>query len=314
MDPITRAVLLSWNWQIEVIVVLVVMATLYTRGWWRLRRRTGVALDRRSSRSRSRLAVRWRLLSYWIGLFFVVLALLSPIDPLGQQLFFMHMIQHLLLIMLAPPLLLIANPMPFVLWGLPDGLRFRVGYFLAWLLRKDAPFRRGLLFTTNPGFLWMFWVIALFAWHDETLYNAALELEWVHDAEHLSFFLSSMLLWWNVTNAGPRIHKKISLLARIGLLIATVPPNMLLGVILSFSDPIYSYYETVPRLWDIGLKADQQIGGVIMWVPGSMMYLIAALILIARLLSGEEQKKRGRAVVKTAVSTTPSSKPSQEPS
>ena len=292
MDPITRAVLLSWNWQIDVIIVLVVMGTLYTRGWWRLRRRTRSKIQSlEKSKQRWRLAVRWRLISYWVGMIFIILALLSPIDPLGQQLFFMHMIQHLLLIMLAPPLLLIANPMPFVLWGLPDGLRLRVGYFLAWLLRKDAPFRKGLLFVTNPGILWMLWVIALFAWHDPGLYNAALEIEWVHSLEHLSFFITSILLWWNVTNAGPRIHKRISLLARIGLLIAAVPPNMLLGVVLSFANPIYAYYETVPRLWNITLQSDQQIGGVIMWVPGSMMYVIAALILIARLLSGEEQQK-----------------------
>ncbi|MEM7332924.1 MAG: cytochrome c oxidase assembly protein [Chloroflexota bacterium] len=295
MDPITRAVLQSWNWQIEVIVVLVLMCTLYTRGWFRLRQRTRAKLRNLPiEKQRYRLAVRWRLISYWAGLLLVALALISPIDPLGQQLFFFHMIQHLLLIMFAPPLLLIANPMPFVLWGLPNPLRIRFGWFLAWLLRKDAPFRRGLLFVTNPGVLWMLWVIALFAWHDPGLYNAALEIEWVHQAEHLTFFLTSMLLWWNVTNARPRIRKKISLLARIGLLIAAVPPNMLLGVILSFAQPVYSYYETVPRLWNIGLQADQQIGGVIMWVPGSMMYVIAALILIARLLSGEEQQKLTR--------------------
>lgn len=303
MDDVTRAILQSWNWRIEIIVVLIVFGTLYTRGWFRLRRRTAgsYAADRTRRRSPWRLAVRWRLVCYWIGLIFIVLALLSPIDPLGQQLFLMHMIQHLLLIMLAPPLLLVANPMPFVLWGMPDGLRLRVGAFLAWLLRKDAPFRKGLLFLTNPGILWMLWVIALFAWHDPGLYNAALEIGWVHDLEHWSFFLTSMLLWWNVTNAGPRIHKKISLLARIGFLIAAVPPNMLLGVILSFSEPLYTYYESVPRPWAVSLAADQQIGGVIMWVPGSMMYVIAALILIARLLNGAEQQSLQRR--ETAVPT-----------
>lgn len=303
MNPVTRAVLQSWNWQLEIIIVLIIVGTLFTRGWWRLRQRTNPKQQPRHQ-TRWRLAVRWRLVSYWVGLFFVFLALISPIDPLGQQLFFMHMIQHLLLIMLAPPLLLIANPMPFILWGLPDSLRLRVGYFLAWLLHKNAPFRKALLFTTNPGILWMFWVIALFAWHDPGLYNAALEIGWVHDVEHLTFFLSSMLLWWNVTNAGPRVHKKISLLARIGLLIATVPPNMLLGVILSFAEPIYTYYETVPRLWGIGLKVDQQIGGVIMWIPGSMMYVFAALFLIARLLNGEEQQKLSRANVRSTTETS----------
>lgn len=314
MDPITKAVLLSWNWRIEVIVVLALAGTLYSRGWWRLRRRTfghSKRERRANGRFRWRLAVRWRLGLYWLGLLFVALALLSPIDALGQQLFMMHMIQHLLLIMFAPPLLLIANPMPFVLWGLPDGARLRVGHFLAWLLRKDAPFRQGLLALTHPAFLWLFWVVALIGWHDPNMYNWALEREWVHDVEHLSFFLSSMLFWWNVTSAGPRIHKRFSLLARIGLLIAAVPPNMLLGVVLSFAAaPVYTYYLNVPRLWGITLQADQTIGGVIMWIPGSMMYLIAALILIFRLLGGDASPP-GK-TIQTAVSApslpTPASK------
>ena len=163
MDPITRAVLLSWNWRWEVILVLAIAGILYSRGWWRLRGRTFArgddSTDRRRSvrnqsrtpRGRWRLAVRWRLVLYWIGLLFVALALLSPIDVLSQQLFLMHMIQHLLLIMFAPPLLLVANPMPFMLWGLPDGARRSFGSFLAWLLRKDAPFRNALMTITHPG-------------------------------------------------------------------------------------------------------------------------------------------------------------------
>lgn len=297
MDPITQAILQSWNWRLDVIIVLAVAGTLYSRGWWRLRRRTRETkrpLDRARryrKRGRWRLAVRWRLAAYWGGLVFVALSLLSPIDPLGQQLFMMHMIQHLLLIMIAPPLLLIANPMPFILWGMPDRLRLGSGRFLSTLLHKGAPFRRGLLSVTHPGVLWLVWVIALIGWHDPALYNAALRREWVHDLEHWSFFLASMLFWWNVTGAGPRIHKQLSLLGRIVLVIAAVPPNMALGVFLSFAQqPIYTYYESVPRLWGMSLMTDQQIGGVIMWIPGSMMYFIAAFILIFQYLGGEEQK------------------------
>ncbi|MCP5093927.1 MAG: cytochrome c oxidase assembly protein [Chloroflexi bacterium] len=299
MDPITKAILLSWNWRLDVIFVLAFAGTLYSWGWWRLRRRTfnarrGFHSKRlHTTRNKWRLAVRWRLVAYWFGLLFVALSLLSPIDVLGQQLFLMHMIQHLLLIMFAPPLLLVANPMPFILWGLPDKTRFVVGRFLNFLLRKDAPFRNLLLSVTHPGFLWLFWVIALAGWHDPNLYNAALHYERVHDVEHLSFFLVSMLFWWNITGAGPRIHKQFGLIARIVLVLAAVPPNMGLGVILAFvGQPVYSYYLSVPRLWGIDILTDQQIGGLIMWIPGSMMYLIAALILISRLLSGHGQSAR----------------------
>ncbi len=137
MDPILRAVLLSWNWRLDVIAVLLVFGSLYSMGWWRLRKRTRRTRRKRRGSSRHELAARWRLVSYMSGLFFVALALLSPIDALGQQLFFMHMIQHLLLIMIAPPLLLIANPMPFLLWGLPKKWRLKLGHGIGQLLHRE---------------------------------------------------------------------------------------------------------------------------------------------------------------------------------
>ena len=293
MDPVLKAVLLSWDWKIEVIIVLALAGTLYSRGWWQLRQRSHgqVRPYRRAVRSRWRLAVRWRLVAYWVGLISVGLALLSPIDALGQQLFFMHMVQHLLLIMIAPPLLLIANPMPFILWGLPTGWRRGVGRVISQALHRESGFRRGLRAVTQPGIIWLVWVISLIGWHDPNLYNAALRYEWVHNVEHLTFFIASLLLWWHLTGAGPRVHKQFGLLGRIGLVLSVVPPNMLTGVVLAFAEEgYYSYYEAVPRLWGFDVLMDQQLGGVIMWVPGSMMYILAALILIGRFLSQEDRK------------------------
>lgn len=294
MDPITKAVLLSWDWKIEVIVVLALAGTLYSRGWWLLRQRAGGSVPQyqRTARSRWRLAVTWRLVSYWAGLISVALALLSPIDALGQQLFFMHMVQHLLLIMIAPPLLLIANPMPFVLWGLPTGMRRSVGRVFSHALHRESRFRRWLRTLTQPGIVWMLWVISLIGWHDPGMYNAALRYEWLHDVEHLTFFIPSVLLWWHLTGAGPRVHKQFGLLGRIGLVISVVPPNMMTGIVLSFAEQgYYSYYENVPRLWGFDVLMDQQLGGLIMWVPGSMMYIVAALVLIGRFLSQEDRKR-----------------------
>ncbi len=288
MDPVLKAILLSWDWKIEVIIVLALAGTFYSRGWWLLRKRA------RGKRERGWYALRspWRMVAYWSGLFIVALALLSPIDALGQQLFFMHMVQHLLLIMAAPPLLLVANPMPFVLWGLPTGWRKAVGRFLGYALHRESAFRRGLRNATQPGIVWMVWVISLIGWHDPTLYNTALRYEWVHNLEHLTFFIASMLIWWHLTGVGPRIHKQFSLLGRIGLTISLVPPNMMTGVVLAFAEKgFYTYYEAVPRLWGFDVLMDQQLGGLIMWIPGSMMYIVATLILVARLLSQEDRKR-----------------------
>lgn len=286
MDPVTKAVLLSWGWRWEVILILLSLGVLYSVGWWRLRKKT-----RGKRQKDGGLVVRWRLISYLAGLVIVAIALMSPIDSLGQQLFFMHMIQHLLLIMIAPPLLLIANPMPFLLWGLPSALRLKAGRGIAKLLHREGSLRSWIRMVTGAGVIWIVWVASVILWHDPYLYNAALRSEFIHDLEHLTFFFSGMLFWWLVTGAGPRIHKQFGMVGRIAFVLAGVPPNMLLGVILAFSTVvIYSYYEAVPTIWGIDPLTDQTIGGVIMWIPGSMMFIIAALILTARLLDDEVAK------------------------
>lgn len=292
MDPATQAILLSWDWKIEVIIVLALAGTLYLRGWWQLRRRArGHERYTGYRRAPWRLTAAWRPVAYSSGLLIIALALLSPIDALGQQLFFMHMVQHLLLIMIAPPLLLVANPMPFLLWGLPGRWRLRVGSVLGRGLHRDASVRRALRTATNPGVVWLIWVIVLIGWHDPNMYNAALENEWIHDLEHITFFLASMLFWWHVTGAGPRIHKQFGLIGRTALVVSAIPPNMLTGLVLALATTvIYSYYTAVPRLWGMSALADQQIGGFIMWVPGSMMYIVAALVLIYRILDREDRK------------------------
>lgn len=274
----------SWDFRLEVFIPLTLLGVLFTVGWWRLRKKSRV-------RGWHSLGASWRLVSYLAGLIIIGLALMSPVDPLSQQLFFMHMIQHLLLIMIAPPLLLITNPMPIILWGLPSGVRYWIGGGLSALIAGKSRFRRGLRSATGPGIIWMVWVVALIGWHDPDMYNLALRSDFFHDLEHLSFFIAAMLFWWHVTGAGPHIHKQFGGIARIGYVLSAVPSNMALGVVLAFVPvAVYSYYEAVPRLWGIDPVIDQKIGGVIMWIPGSMMYIIAALILIARLMQEDEAK------------------------
>ncbi len=283
MDPVTQAILSSWHWRPEVLLVLGGLGMLYTIGWWRVRQRT--------RRSRWGQAASWRLLSYWSGLIIIGLALLSPIEVLVQQLFVMHMFQHLLMIMIAPPLLLITNPMPMILWGLPDRVRQGVGTGIGRLLGREAAFRHSLRSVTGGGVVWLIWVVALLGWHDPALYNAALESQLVHDIEHLTFFLASLLFWWRITGAGPRIHKQTSLIGRVATLMAAVPLNMFLGIALFFANkPWYTYYLAVPRLWGLDALYDQQLGGFIMWVPGSMMYIIAAVFLLGQYVAAEDRK------------------------
>lgn len=283
MNPVTKAVLTSWDLRPEVLIVLVTLGVLFSVGWWRLRRRTSRA------RGLYSLGAVWRLVAYLSALVIIGISLMSPIDVMSQQLFFMHMIQHLLLVMIAAPLLLITNPLPIVLWGLPAGLRRRVGAGLSALIAGKSRFRQGLRSATGPGIVWLLWVIALIGWHDPNMYNWALRSEFAHDLEHLSFFIAALLFWWHVTGAGPHIHKQVQGVGRIAFVLSAVPTSMMLGVVLAFVPVVvYTYYEAVPRLWGIDPLTDQKIGGIIMWIPGSMMYILAALVLIARIMQKDE--------------------------
>jgi putative membrane protein len=100
-----------------------------------------------------------------------------------------------------------------------------------------------------------------------------------------------MLYWWRITGAGPKIYQRIGALGRVAFALAAIPPNMALGVVLAFAGSVfYTYYNNVPRVWNISTLDDQRIGGIIMWIPGSMMYLITGLILLSRIVQSEERK------------------------
>jgi putative membrane protein len=275
MDPTLIVLLLSWAWRPEIILTLGLAAGLHLTGRWRLKQRSG-----------RRIVAPWRTVSYLSGLAVLGIALMSPIDVLSAQFFFMHMIQHLLLVMVASVLLLIADPMPIMIWGLPSGLRLEAGR----LLRPESAFRRTVRSLTTPGLVWLYFVAVLVGWHDPGAYNLALESELVHNLEHITFFGTAMLLWWHVIGSAPHIHKRLSSGVRIGYVLSVVPASAITGVAIAFAGkPIYTYYTTVPRLGTMTVLEDQMLAGVIMWIPGSMMYIIAALVLIARMIRAEDK-------------------------
>lgn len=282
MDPKLSVILLSWAWRPEIILSLGLAAALHLVGRWRLRRS-----------KRGRLLAVWRSVSYLSGLAIVWVALMSPIDVLSGQFFFMHMVQHLLLVMIAPPLLLLADPMPIMMWGLPRGLRLEVGR----LLRPEALFRRIVRALTTPGLVWLYFVAVLVGWHEPRLYDLTLESDLVHDLEHLSFFITAMLFWWHVIGAAPHIHRRLSPGVRIGYALSAVPPTALTGISLAFAtEPTYRHYAEVQRIGTLTVLQDQMLGGVIMWIPGSMMYIIAALILISRVFREEQNGPKSASV------------------
>lgn len=268
MHPLTRALLSSWELRPDVLAVLVSLGILYTLGWRRLRQQSAYR----------KLATRPRLAAYLGGLSLLAVSLLSPIDRLGSQLFFMHMLQHMISIMFAAPLLWLGEPFPIMLWALPRGLRRRV----AALFARRSTFRRTLASVTRPGASWLIFITIYLGWHDPNAYNTALYHRWIHDIEHITFFGAAMLYWWHVVGAAPHIHGRFPGWGRIAYLLATVPPNMLVGVSIAFANQIiYTYYLSVPRIWGFTAQQDQMLGGAIMWIPGSMMFIMVALLILA---------------------------------
>ncbi len=272
MNTSINALLSGWEWRVEVLLVALVLGGLYVRGWLTLRQK-GHLLGR-----------GWRLACYVAGWLAVIIALLSPIDRLGGLLFWVHMAQHLLLIMVAPPLLWLAAPFPVGLWGMPAQAR----QLSATLLNRRSKARRFLRVAGAPGVVWLIFVTLLFAWHDPAAYNAALRSEWVHDAEHLSFFAIGMLYWWQMIGAAPIFSKRLTMPQRFIYAISAVPPNMVVGATLALaSEPTYSHYLTVPRISTLTVMEDLHFGGLIMWIPGSMMYILAGIVALRFVLGGD---------------------------
>ena len=287
MDAELSALLRSWEWRFVVIAFVGLSSSVYINGFTHIR----TLRSRSTSRDVVGLVPYWRLLSYLSGLLCIILALLSPVEVLAGQLFFMHMIQHMLLVMCAPPLLLVSNPFPILLWGLPEKVRDVV----AGLFVGNSLLRKLLRRFAGAGASWTIFVIVYIGWHDPMLYEAALRSKFVHDIEHISFFLVSMLFWWHVTSAAPRVHQKLAYGRRIAYLLVTVPVNMITGVIITFSrQPIYEHYVKIQRPWSLTVMQDQMLGGIIMWIPGSMMLIVAIIVLVVRMMASEERNSSPR--------------------
>jgi cytochrome c oxidase assembly factor CtaG len=282
VDPSLAELLLHWHWRPEVLLVLAALGAAYVRGWRRLR-------ARERPLGPPRLASAWRLAAYVAGIGSVAVALLSPLEHLAETVFTAHMLQHQILLMVAPPLLLLGNPFPLVLWGLPRGLRRALGRTFGAAGRGRRAWRR-LTWMPVAGVLY---ALNLVVWHLPVAYEAALRAHAIHDLEHLCFFGTSVLFWWPVVNPAPRLHRLrtgVQYGFRIAYLILAAGFNTLVGAVLGLSERlIYPSYAAAPRLFaDLGPLDDQALGGGVMW-SGSHMYLVAILVLLSRAMHAEDR-------------------------
>lgn len=266
------AALTTWEWRPSILAVCAAFCILYVAGWARLRRH---------SRHSQTATVR-ALALYLLGVGFLIYALLSFLDVYGGLLLTIHMLQHLVLLMVAPCLILWANPFPAMLWALPSAWRGTVTLHL----QGNSRFRRLLAKTTPMPALYGLYVGGILLWHDPNLYNQAQNNNWIHDLEHVTFFGTALLFWWPIFGASPRVHGVVGYPGRMAALLLCVPPHVIVGAWLSFIEyPVYSYFESVPRTFGMSVMQDQKLAGIIMWIPSSMMYLAGVIILLAQLLT-----------------------------
>jgi putative membrane protein len=216
-------------------------------------------------------------------------ALLSPLDALAHRLFVAHMVQHMLLVVLAAPALLLADPFPALLWALPAKARRWGGT----LLTRGAPVRGMWRAMTRAPVAWLAYAAVLGVWHLPPAYDATLRDPLLHDLQHLGFFGSALLFWWPVINPAPRVGAALHPSRRVVYLVAGALQSAMLGLLLAASPTVlYSSYSAERRPGGLTPLDDQALGGVVMWGVTGAVDMLAVILLLNRYFALDEAPGR----------------------
>lgn len=252
-----------------VTVGLLLAASLYLRGWWRLRSAAADSLP------------AWRAATFIGGLASIWIAIASPLGALDEEFLFAHMAQHLLLMTVAPPLLWLGAPSLPLLLGLPQSFSRRI---LGPILRSSVVQWLGRA-VTQPFFCWLAATVVLLAWHVPSVYALALESYRLHEVEHASFLAVGLLFWWPVLTPWPSVARHSRWWTVLYLFLATLPCDAL-SAYLAFCDRVvYSSYLAAPRRFEMSALQDQQFAGALMWVFVTFAYLLPAVYMTTKELS-----------------------------
>jgi cytochrome c oxidase assembly factor CtaG len=266
----------DWDVPFAVTGVLASVATIYTVGWTRARAR-----QHSGPTSKTDQLPLWRLVAFLGGILALFVAVASPLDTLSESLLFMHMSQHFVLMSVAPPLIVLGAPVMPLLCGLPR-------WILRWVfgpIFRNRSLRHFAGFCIHPYVAWIFMNAVYVGWHIPVAYEFALSSEGWHNFEHACFCLSSVLFWWVVIEPWPFRYRRSSWLIVPYLLLADLVNTGLSAFLCFAGRPIYPSYDQTPRPFGLSPLNDQIAAGALMWVLGSIVFVIPAVWEIAVILS-----------------------------
>ena len=263
--PLPHDLWTAWNLDASLIIGLVAVAWSYWRG------KTSAQRD------------RWRDRAFYGAVVVLFVALISPVEAVSGVLASAHMVQHVLLILVAAPLLAFSAPFSTLVRAMPRRLA-RTGGRWRRRLHVTRTVRRLL---RTPVVVWLLYVGAIWSWHSAALYDAAAASDLLHGLEHLSF-LGTAWLFWSVV-IGTRRKSSKTHGQGVLLVFAVTIPSIYLSMLLTFTDaPWYDSYLVTARLWGLDPLTDQQLAGVIMWIPSNLVYVLVALGLFVSWIRSTE--------------------------
>ncbi len=241
-----------------------------------------------------------RILCFAGAVVTLVVALVSPLDALGDSLFTAHMIQHLLLMLVAAPLLVLSEYPLALLRALPRAWAPR----LVRGLNRSGALRRAWDVLNIPAVAWLIFTIEMWVWHSSSLYQAALRSETIHSLEHIGFVLSGMLFWWVLFKHTTARHTQYGM-AILYLFTASVQSGILGALMMFTSVPWYAFYASRVGVWGLTPLQDQQLAGLIMWIPGGAVFNVLTIGYFAAWWRAmEERGKRQRSAFSRQLSAS----------
>jgi putative membrane protein len=271
MTPNAQAILASWSAPIGVNVSLCLAALVYTNGWLHLRKKFPDLIS------------AGRIAAFFAGIISLWIAVGSPLDAFDDVSLPVHMVQHLLLMAIAPPFILLGAPALPLLQGIPQSMaRGVVGPCLRWGLVK-----RLARFVFNPAVGWLAAALALIGWHIPAAFELALRSHSWHELEHISFFGTGLLFWWPVVQPWPSTARWPRWSIPLYLFSATLPCDALSGFLAFCDRVVYPSYLSAPQILTISPLQAQECAAALIWTCVTIIFLVPAVVITIQILSPE---------------------------